>query len=157
MKKGVLSELRNIYEEEKVLRPKDVVDRARDKRNPLHDEFTWDNNKAAEEYRLHEARRLITIAVEVLPDLAEPMEVQVFQSLPTDRKKNGGGYRSTTDILSHAEMREELIECAMSELVRIRNRYKHVTELSEAWLAVDREVEKRKGKKKQRRPEGAVA
>lgn len=36
-----------------------VVEEAKNKASPLHDEFTWDNLKAAHQHRLDQARQLI--------------------------------------------------------------------------------------------------
>jgi len=42
-----------------LLPPQAVVEAASDPRNPLHSEFTWDNDQAAHLYRLDQARTLI--------------------------------------------------------------------------------------------------
>ena len=42
-----------------ILRPRDVVAAARDKKSPLHGRFEWSNDKAAEAWREEQARRLI--------------------------------------------------------------------------------------------------
>jgi hypothetical protein len=42
------------------LPPKDVVDRARDRRSVLHSCFEWDNDVGGEKYRLQQARHLIS-------------------------------------------------------------------------------------------------
>lgn len=42
-----------------VLRPEDVVREARREDHPLHGEFEWDDSKAAESYRIDQARTLI--------------------------------------------------------------------------------------------------
>lgn len=48
-----------------LLFPESVVKKATDPRNPLHDEFPWDDAQAAHQHRLHIARRLIrSIVVE---------------------------------------------------------------------------------------------
>jgi hypothetical protein len=41
------------------LRTEDVLSSARHKASALHPAFTWDDEKAAHEFRLNEARRLI--------------------------------------------------------------------------------------------------
>ena len=46
-------------EENGKLDPKEVVDAARDTISPLHDYFEWDDDKAADAYRLEQARTLI--------------------------------------------------------------------------------------------------
>jgi hypothetical protein len=46
-----------------VLKPKDVVETARDPENVLHPRFEWDDEKAGEQYRLLQARQLIRVSV----------------------------------------------------------------------------------------------
>jgi hypothetical protein len=38
----------------------------------------------------------------------EPVSIRAFVSLPTDRE-NGGGYRLTSEVVSNASQKEELI------------------------------------------------
>lgn len=45
------------------LAPRDVLDAARPEDSPLHAAFQWDDSKAAEEYRLQQARTIIKIVV----------------------------------------------------------------------------------------------
>lgn len=47
------------------LKPEDVLSSAKAKSSPLHQAFTWDNVKAAHEYRLSEARQFIKAVVTV--------------------------------------------------------------------------------------------
>lgn len=42
-----------------ILTPNAVVDDAKNPSSPLHDQFEWDNDVAAEKYRLEQARELI--------------------------------------------------------------------------------------------------
>lgn len=55
-----LSALEQIREASQgLLTPQAVVEAAGDPRNPLHSEFTWDNDQAGHLYRLDQARTLI--------------------------------------------------------------------------------------------------
>ena len=48
------------------LTPEQVVEAAKNPKSPLHDCFTWDNNAAAEKWRIEEARELIrSVRIEV--------------------------------------------------------------------------------------------
>jgi hypothetical protein len=59
-----LEDIRNQHDGK--LRPVDVVEAARPATAPLHPLFTWDNKKAAEEYRLWQAREVIReVVVEI--------------------------------------------------------------------------------------------
>lgn len=84
----------------------DVVAAASKKDSALHKHFTWDNRKAASEYRRYQARALIArVKITVLnPD---PVVVRAFVSLSEDRKN--GGYTATTEVLGDESKRQSLI------------------------------------------------
>lgn len=136
MKTEVLEALEELREENGLLRAQDVVDAARDENSPLHAEvFRVAADVAANNWYLEEARRLIRVAVSVKPQLGQP--TRVFVSLPSDRKMPGGGYRSLDDVMSHEQMREELLQLALSDLRAARERHKHVNKLAEVFAAID--------------------
>lgn len=115
--------------------PQAVVEFAADPTTALHAQFEWDDGAAAHAYRVWQARRLIKCFVVVLAPDTEP--VQVWASLPADRKTDGG-YRLTVDVLSQADQRKQLLAAALAELERVRQRYDHLTELAEVFKAVRR-------------------
>ena len=113
-----------------------VVDAAREESSPLHGYFEWEDSKAANEYRLLQARKLIRVVVQP----CEPLDNQpmhVYQSLVTDRVVPGGGYRTTEAILSTEAWRNTLLEQAKRELISVRNKYASLTELAKVWTAID--------------------
>ena len=55
----IKKELERIESEHGVIVPEAVVAAARDPGSPLHEHFTWDDSKAAESWRIVEARKLI--------------------------------------------------------------------------------------------------
>ena len=59
------------------LRPADVVEFARNPDTALHSRFTWDDDKAAAEYRLWQARELIRVVVQLHPKTNKKMRVYV--------------------------------------------------------------------------------
>lgn len=61
VKEIVQSELTRIYKRDGDVRASTVVDEARPKDSPIHDQFEWDNRVAGEQYRLAQARRLIRV------------------------------------------------------------------------------------------------
>lgn len=136
-KELVREELRKIEEANNgILRPVDVVTYARkNKRSALHGEFTWDNNKAAEEYRLWQARQVIRVHVEVIKPDTKP--IRAFVSLIGDRANPGGGYRAINAVLSNKEQREQLVEQATREFKALRQKWKNLTELADIFAAID--------------------
>lgn len=140
MNPKILKELKRIAtENDGVLMPETVVDEARRVSSPLHSRFEWDNSKAGEAYRIWQARQLIRVVVEVIAGTDEKAEV--FVSLTSDRKE--GGYRVITDVLSDAQMREQLLRDALSELELFRDKYKRLRELAAVFAAIKKVRRKR--------------
>ena len=110
-----------------VLLAEHVVEYAKDPETALHSRFTWDDTKAASEYRLWQAREVIRVMVTILPHSNTP--IQAYVSLKDDRKEPGGGYRQICDVMSDADLREKLISEALGEFERIAAKYKQLQEL----------------------------
>lgn len=115
------------------LTPRAVVDDARSPKSPLHPCFEWDDAKAAEEYRVEQARAVIqriTVVIEERP--TEP--VRAFVSM---RAEEGRRYRSTIDVLRDPVSREQMLDEARGELSAWREKYKALEELSDVFAVVD--------------------
>ena len=137
-----------------LLKPRDVVDFAKNPDTALHAEFPWDDAKAADEHRLSIARRLI-VSVRIIPyEGAKP--TQAFVSLVSDRKSDGG-YREVVDVLSKGEQRQELLEQAFREFNYWKAKYESFGELREMFAAGERAEKTYSRKaKKNRRPQPAT-
>jgi hypothetical protein len=123
-----------------------VVSAARDKGSPLHDCFTWDNGKAAEKWRLHEARNLIRVYSARELEKDEPDADNVFVSLRADRGSHGG-YRTLSKVLSDDELREQLLADAFDDMRYFKMKYKKLSELQSVFAAMDSAQRRTKLKK----------
>lgn len=133
MKTDIVRELKNLAEQnDGLLLPETVVEAAKPADSPLHSRFEWNNAKAGHSYRLWQARHLIRVCVETLPQTKEPVEV--FVSLTSDRKE--GGYRVQTEVLSDREMRRQLLADALAELRCFAGKYARLKELSKVFSAI---------------------
>jgi hypothetical protein len=135
---AIVQELRRLAEAHNgLLTPETVVSSAAIKSSPLHGCFTWDNSEAAAKWRLHQARNLLRVCVQVLPNenAQEDCKCKVFVSLTPDREKESGGYRLLTRVLSDAEQRAQLLADAMAELQTFEEKYKTLNELAEVFAA----------------------
>lgn len=136
LKDRIARELERIKEENGgLLKQEDVVDFARDPSTALHGRFTWDDTEAAHRWRLAQAAQIIRLVINVVEEDAPP--VRAFVSLTTDRVKGGAGYRSIQDVLQDADMTEQLVQDALSDLAAIRHKYKSLTALVKVWNAID--------------------
>lgn len=135
-----VAELRRIAEKnDGILRAQDVVKAARSEDSPLHSRFEWDDDEAAEKFRLIQARLLINISVDVAPGSKIP--TRVFVSLSTDRG-DGGGYRTAVDVMSDREMRQQLLSDALESMENFRERYRRLKELSSVISAIGKTSKK---------------
>jgi len=122
-----------------ILRPEDVVEFAEDPKTALHKKFTWDNDKAAHEYRLWQARELIRVSVNILPQNNKPFRAYV--SLVDDRKNPGGGYRALVDVMVDGELREKLLEQAIKDMRGFQKKYKALKELASVFSVMDETID----------------
>jgi hypothetical protein len=118
-----------------LLTPEQLVQSARIKTSPFHDDFTWDDTEAADKWRLYQARQMLRVCVEVVPVNQKDVPTRVFVSLTTDRKQDGG-YRIMTAVLSNKERRDQLLQDALAELRVFEMKYSQIEELAELFLTV---------------------
>lgn len=103
-----------------LLKPQDVVERAKDPNSALHDHFEWDDSQAAEKYRLQQARDMISVVVEMMPNGADT--IRTYVSLSDERGPNGG-YRHIVEVMNDEAMRETLLRDALKELQAFQRKY----------------------------------
>lgn len=136
---AVVQELKRLAEEgDGVLTPESVVEAARVKSCPLHKCFEWDDSEAAAAWRLHQARNLLRVCVQILPNEKAGKECKVFVSLTPDREETGGGYRLLTRVLSQADQRAQLLADALAEMRVFEAKYEALTELADVFAAIRR-------------------
>lgn len=143
LSKAERGELLELGKRRGLLKPEDVLTKAKDPTSALHKRFTWDDTEAALQWRLSQAQDLIMrVKVEVIPAPGrEPVRVRAFVSIDEDRV-SGGGYRSIEKVMSDAGLRAAVLRTALAELEAMQRRYQHLEELSGVFAAVD--VAKRK-------------
>lgn len=148
MKKEVKEALDQIAESDEHgrLHPEDIVEHAKARGSVLHDYFTWDDGRAAHQWRINEARDLIrsyAVVVEQVP----PITTRAWVSLKPDRLQ-GGGYTSIGRILSQKEQHAQMLRDALEDFESLRLRYEKLHELQPVFAAV-RKVRRRHTKAKE--------
>lgn len=108
---------------DKLLTAEATVEAARDEESPLHSQFEWDDTEAAQHYRLAQARALIRRIIVTMPDDETESAVPKYVSLRSDRKRKGGGYRETAEVLNNAELLTELEQTAKRDIDGVLHRY----------------------------------
>lgn len=125
----IAHELKAIYEKEKLLTAENVLNHAKDENNPLHDLFTWDDSKAAHEYRLWEARSLIKSVKVTIKTGVEEVTVRKYVNLRTDETNNANPwghnseYKEVKEVLNDEQRREIMYQQALNELNSFRKKY----------------------------------
>lgn len=127
--------LQAIYDERGRLDPALVVDVARDEGHPLHSRFEWDETKAAEKYRRHQAHNLIR-SVRICyssPKGGEPVSIRAFHAIqdPATRKYV---YEPTAVVMQDPMVRRLLLAEMQRDWRALRRRYE---ELEEFWDLVE--------------------
>ena len=121
-----------------------VVEKARAKRNPLHKQFEWDNDIAAEEHRLEQARtmlRSIQVVYAEAPQVA-PQRVYVTTTEPPLKENPARKvYRSVDEVLEDPVARDELLGNAIRQAISFRRKYNALSELSQVFRAIDELME----------------
>lgn len=112
--------------------PAQIVEKAKDSKTELHKCFEWDNEKAAEKYRLEQARMVTHQLVYVEPKKPELPPIRVF--FKTDKND---GYKPTVLILQKKEEYQKLLQQAMAELSAFKTKYHSLSELDEVFFAID--------------------
>lgn len=125
-----------------LLNPAHVVDAARNPESVLHSEFEWDDDAAADSYRLAQAGALIRrVKFTLVRQDHETKQITVrttraFQSRPSQRTADAG-YESVEQIMADPVKRDELIDQVLRELTAYRRRYADLLALSNVWAAID--------------------
>ena len=114
------------------LTAENLVEVSRPKNAPLHAEFEWNNSKAAEEWRKHQARHLINCLV-VVTEPETKTGVRAFFKI--DGFANN--YESVVAIVQQEDKYAALKKTALRELAAFRKKYEQIEELSSVFAAID--------------------
>lgn len=125
-----------------LLRPRAVVDAARDVASPLHGCFEWDDRVAGEKYRIEQAQRLIRSFTVVHERDGAKCESPMFIGLSTDRSGCSGDnpYRLAADVTKMPDLLAIAERDALEQLRGLKDRYSHLKRLNDIWSALDKHV-----------------
>lgn len=114
----VAERLGRLEQENGNLREQDVVDDARDPASPLHDFFEWDDDVAAQQYRLSQARLLIR-RVKIQVTVHEvPMDVARYVRDPDEP----GQYASIIRVRNDADRSRRTVIDEMNRVAKAAKR-----------------------------------
>lgn len=125
---GVYADLQNIISKT----PQNVVDYAAEHpESELHKCFTWDDMKAANEWRKQEARQVMRLLVYKDDNEEETTKVRVLQ-------RGTEEYLPVKNIVRDRDEYSALLRRARLELKAFKERYKNIVELEEIFDLIDK-------------------
>lgn len=127
--------------------PEDVLSRAEDPDNPLHQHFEWDDDRAAYMHRLEQARNLIR-SIEIRPVVEEGADeygnIRAFVSIRQEVVDEDGNERErnvyvpTDRAMNDEETRDRVLQRIMFELDSIHRKYNQYQEFAAVFAAIER-------------------
>jgi hypothetical protein len=117
-----------------ILKAEDVVNYAEDDTSPLHLFFQWDDSEAAHQYRIWQARQLISTVVVILPNTKK--HISAYVSFKDSRRNDGGGYLPIATVLTNTEYRSRLLNEAFDDLRGWELKYHKLQELAKIYEAI---------------------
>lgn len=128
------------------LLPADIVKEAAKKRNPLHNEFDWDDKSAANKFREERARGLVRSLIVIRKEApkveARKYELTYSTEVPDQGQPQRQCYRTTEEILQNPVERDRLLARAIRELAAFRDRYAGLSELAVVFAAAEKAIRK---------------
>lgn len=111
--------------------PQNVVDYAvNHPESELYKCFTWDDGKAANEWRKYEARQVMRLLVFEDNETKEPTKIRVLQKVTES-------YKPVKLIVRNEDEYKALLERALMELNAFKERYKNIVELETVLDAIE--------------------
>ena len=107
------------------LTPHATVDAARDPRHALHPHFEWNDEVAAEAYRLDQARSIIRMIR--IEDTGRDKDPPAFLSI--SEGKAGTSYRTYKDVIDSLELQDAVPRAAERDLKAFEDRYKALSDI----------------------------
>lgn len=132
-KSGEMFEL--ISQTEAGLTAETLLDANRPKGTPLHEDYEWDNDAAAESWRLHQSRHFLnSLTVCIFNDRAgQSIQTRAVQ-ITTETHK----YEPIGLIIKQEDKYAKLLENAKADMESFRRKYEILTELQAVFDAIDK-------------------
>jgi hypothetical protein len=104
-----------------VMHPEAVIEFARDPTTELHRHFEWSDSKAAEAYRLVQARQILRVQVTIIDTGAGQETVRAYVSMSPPHEH---GYAETIDVLATKRGRRQLILKILDRMTALAQSYR---------------------------------
>ncbi|MGI8765708.1 MAG: hypothetical protein ACR2KM_04220 [Gemmatimonadaceae bacterium] len=118
------------------LTPEAIVSDAAKPKSPMHSLFEWDDESAATEYRLEQARALLRAIVTTVVGAHRTTPTRAFVAVKQEGDK-GKSYTSIGVAMASPVLRSQVLNAAKAELASWRTRYRDLEELTALFEIVD--------------------
>lgn len=113
--------------------PDEIVNAARDESTELHKCFEWDNDVAADKYRIIQAREVVRHLVIQEQEVPQDRpEIRIFH-----KPKDAEGYEHVRHIVRNDDSYDNLLKQAWAELQAFKRKYSCLKELQEILDLID--------------------
>lgn len=119
----------------KGLTASNLVEASRPEDAPLHKEFEWDDNIAAEKFREHQARIIINHLTIRMEEVEDSQPTRAYVSLTTDDSRK---YEPLSMVLKNPQKTTALFDMAMRELESFQRKYNNLTEFARLFEEIER-------------------
>lgn len=123
--------LQAIYDQHGELTAELVVNQARAKTHPLHDRFEWDNRRAGEQWRQHQAADLIRSVKVVYREATENREAGTIRAYHAVRGPNGHAYQPADKVAADPFTRQLVLADMEREWKALHRRYADFAEFAD--------------------------
>ena len=135
--------LSELEKREGKLTPELVLNESRDENAVLHPCFEWDDEKAAESYRLWQAGKILRdITVTIVREESAPRVIRAYVNVTNQQKHEKGAYVSLNVAMNNCDYKAQVLKNALYELQTFKNKYADYVELEKVFIAIDELAEK---------------
>lgn len=129
IKEGVQQVVNDLYTAHGEVKPSDLVSAARPKASPAHKGFQWDNKRAADEYRLWQARFWIKRVTIVVEDREEQLvHISATSCDPETTETREGSYKPISVVVQN---KDEYTVALSDTLARLKSAQKAYQDLKQ--------------------------
>lgn len=115
------------------LSAKALVDVSRPVDAPLHNEFEWDDNVAAEKWREQQGRVMIAMISVIVDDAVQQEPVRAYVHIEEQQPN----YEPITLIVKSEDKAEKLFRQALKELASFRDKYNSLKQFKKLFEDID--------------------
>lgn len=127
--------LTKLSEKEEEITPKKLVDIARNPKCPIHKCFEWNDTKAAEKYRLDQARNILSCVKIKFITNGKPLTTRAFVNI---KSKKGQFYTSIKIAAKNKNYMEYLYDEGKKELFRIKKKYATIKKFNKIFNEINK-------------------